>query len=53
MQFSRATDTEYAGTVANIVCRYYCYIFEPLHAYPVWIHCCKRPNYDFALYNTR
>jgi len=22
-------------------------ISEPMPHYPVWIHCCKRPNYDF------
>jgi len=22
---------------------------EPTHALPVWIHCCKRPNYDFYI----
>jgi len=24
-------------------------ISEPMHAHPVWIHCCKWPNYDFCI----
>jgi len=24
-------------------------LFQDGMLYPVWIHCCKRPNYDFCI----